>query len=56
MTQTEALTLALTLALTAPTEEQSKQASDLAEHIAVGMSELEVQRCKKAALKASEGK
>lgn len=56
MTQTEALTLALTLALTASTEERAQQASELAEHIAVGLSELEVERCKKAALKASEGK
>lgn len=53
MTPTEALTKALVLALSASTDEKSKQASVLADKIAAdfGLSELEVERCKKAALK-----
>jgi hypothetical protein len=54
MTQTQALTQALILALTAPNDAKSKQASDLAEQFAYGLTKNQVENCKKAALKAWE--
>jgi hypothetical protein len=51
MTQTQALTQALILALTAPNDAKSKQASDLAEQFAYGLTKNQVEKCKKAALK-----
>jgi hypothetical protein len=54
MTQSQALTQALILALTAPNDAKSKQASDLAEQIAYGLTKKQVENCKKAALKAWE--
>jgi len=54
MTQSQAFTQALILALTAPNDEKSKQASDLAEQFAYGLTKNQVEKCKKAALKAWE--
>jgi len=48
-TQQEALTQALVLAVNAATEEQSKRALDLAQQFTSGLSEIDVQRCKKDA-------
>tara|TARA_B100001939_G_scaffold296565_1_gene270610 strand:+ start:316 stop:507 length:192 start_codon:yes stop_codon:yes gene_type:complete len=45
----DALTVALILAVTAPSDEQSKEAAQLAEFIASTMSKKEVDICKKAA-------
>ena len=51
MTQSQALTQALLLALTAPSAAKSQMASDLAEQIAYGLTEKQVNQCKVAALK-----
>jgi hypothetical protein len=51
MTQSQALTQALLLALTAPSDQKSQMASDLAEQIAYGLTEKQVNQCKVAALK-----
>jgi len=54
MTNHEALTLALVLGITAPDEATSRAAVLLAEHIARGMDESEVTRCKAAAVRQIE--
>ncbi len=54
MTQSQALTQCLVLALTAPNDKKAKQASDLAEQIAFGLSIDEVEQCKTAALDCLE--
>jgi hypothetical protein len=51
MTQSQALTQALILALTAPSAAKAQMASDLAEQIAYGLTEKQVNQCKVAALK-----
>ena len=45
----DALTLALVLAVTAPSDEQSKEATELAKGFASGMTEKQVEICKMAA-------
>jgi len=50
MTKSEALTQALILAIIAPTEEQSERASYMAAWISDGMTEMQVETCKAAAL------
>tara|TARA_Y100001963_G_C6641604_1_gene381253 strand:- start:101 stop:292 length:192 start_codon:yes stop_codon:yes gene_type:complete len=50
----EALVLALTLSITAPTEEKSKQCVDMAEELAMNLSEIEIQRAKREAKKKAE--
>ena len=45
----DALTVALVLAVTAPSNEQSKEAAQLAEFIASNMSKKQIDICKKAA-------
>jgi hypothetical protein len=52
MTQSQALTQALILALTAPDDQKAQMASGLAEQIAQGLTKNQVEKCKKAALKA----
>jgi hypothetical protein len=47
----DALVLALMLAITAPSDAHSTVVVELAEQLSVGMTELEVERCKKRALK-----
>jgi hypothetical protein len=47
----DALVLALMLAITAPSDAHSMVVTELAERLSVGMTELEVERCKKRALK-----
>ena len=54
MTRTEALTLALKLAVQAPTQDKSDAALQHAKSIAFGMSERDVDICKKAAEAAIE--
>lgn len=54
MTQSQALTQALILALIAPDDKKAKQASELAEQIAFGLSIDEVEQCKNAALDCLE--
>ena len=54
MTKTEALTLALKLAVQAPTQDKSDAALQHAKSIAFGMSERDVDICKKAAEAAIE--
>ena len=54
MTRTEALTLALKLAVQAPTQDKSDAALQQAKSIAFGMSEHDVDMCKKAAEAAIE--
>lgn len=51
MTHTEAFTLALVLALTAPDDERTQQATALADELAAGLTDIEVARCKREALK-----
>ena len=50
----EALVLALTLSITAPTEEKSKQCVDMAEELAMNLSEIEIERAKREAMKKAE--
>lgn len=50
----DALTLALVLAVTAPSDEQSKEATELAKGFASGMTEKQVEICKMAAEVAIE--
>ena len=50
----EALVLALTLSITAPTEEKSKQCVAMAEELAMNLSEIEVERAKRDAMKKAE--
>ena len=54
MTQIEALTQCLVLAITAPTDEQSERANELAQQIAQGLTELQVEQCKLDALNMLE--
>lgn len=49
----DALVMALTLAITAPNEDKAAQCVEMAENIASGMSELEVERAKKEAQKTA---
>ena len=46
----DALVIALRLAIEAPNDEKAKQVIEMAEQIASGMSEFEVERAKKLAL------
>ena len=50
MTQLQALTQCLVLAITAPTDEQSEKANELAQQIAQGLTDLQVEQCKYDAL------
>jgi len=50
----EALVLALTLSITAPTEEKSKQCVVMSEELATKLSEIEVERAKREAMKKAE--
>ena len=54
MTQMDALTQCLVLAITAPTDEKANQASQLAEQIAQGLTQKQVNQCKKKALEVLE--
>lgn len=51
MNRTEALAQALALAVAAPEDEQSQRAIQLATNIASGMSEVQVARAKRMAVK-----
>jgi hypothetical protein len=46
----DALVVALRLAINAPSDEKAKEVIQMAEQIAAGMSEFEVERAKKLAL------
>ena len=50
MTQIDALTQCLVLALTAPNDQKAQQASELAEQIAHGLTNDQVENCKNEAL------
>jgi hypothetical protein len=54
MTQIEALTQCLVLAITAPTDEKADQAEQLAQQIAQGLTDLQVEQCKADALNIIE--
>jgi len=54
MTQNQALTHALILAIIAPDDEKAQKASDLAEQLAFGLSNDEVEQCKADALNSLE--
>lgn len=54
MTQLQALTQCLILALTAPDDEKAAQAAELAEQIAQGLTQKQVEQCKKQALDSLE--
>jgi len=54
MTQIEALTQCLVLALTAPNDQKAQQASELAEQIAFGLTDEQVEQCKLDALNMLE--
>ena len=54
MTQLQALTQCLVLAITAPTDEQSERANELAQQIAQGLTDLQVEQCKLDALNMLE--
>jgi hypothetical protein len=51
MSQFEALCMALELAITAPTEKKSQQCVEMAEKVAIGMNEKEVERAKRLVVK-----
>ena len=51
MTQFEALCSALTLAITAPTDKKSRECVVMAEKVAQGMTESEVERAKRTVMK-----
>jgi len=53
-TQQDALTLALKLAITAPTKHALDRVTELAQELTHGMSEFEIARCKKQAIKEVE--
>lgn len=52
--QLDALTLALKLAITAPSRHDLKRVQELAKELTYGLSEFEIARCKKQALKELE--
>jgi hypothetical protein len=54
MTQIQALTQCLVLAIIAPTDEQAEKAGDLAQDIAQGLTDLQVEQCKADALNIIE--
>jgi hypothetical protein len=54
MSQIEALTQCLVLALTAPNDQKAQQASELAEQIAFGLTDEQVEQCKLDALNMLE--
>ena len=54
MTQSQALTKALILALIAPNDQKAQQASELAEQIAFGLTDEQVEQCKLDALNMLE--
>jgi hypothetical protein len=54
MTQSQALTKALILALIAPDDHKAEQASNLAEQIAFGLTDEQVEQCKLDALNTLE--
>jgi len=54
MTQSQALTKALILALIAPDDHKVEQASNLAEQIAFGLTDEQVEQCKLDALNMLE--
>ena len=54
MTQTQALTKALILAITAPDDDRADQAARLAESIAQGLNDAQVEQCKLDALEYLE--
>jgi hypothetical protein len=54
MTQSQALTKALILALIAPDDHKAEQASNLAEQIAFGLTDEQVEQCKLDALNMFE--
>jgi len=54
MSQIEALTQCLVLALTAPDDQKAEQASNLAEQIAYGLTDDQVEQCKLDALNMLE--
>ena len=54
MTQFQALTKALILALIAPDDHKAEQASNLAEQIAFGLTDEQVEQCKLDALNMLE--
>lgn len=56
MSQFEALCSALELAITAPTEKKSRQCVEMAEKVAVGMNEKEVERAKRLVIKRLDAK
>lgn len=52
--QLDALTLALKLAITAPSKRDLDRVQELAKELTYGLSEFEIARCKKQALKELE--
>ena len=54
MTQIDALTQCLVLAITAPTDEKAEKAEQLAQEIAQGLTDLQVEQCKADALDCLE--
>jgi N-acetylglucosamine-6-phosphate deacetylase len=54
MTRIEALAQALTLAIVAPTDEQSEQAVELAEDLAIGMNQRDIEQAKHIAKKEAK--
>lgn len=54
MTHKQALTHALILAIIAPDDEKAQKASDLADQLAQGLTEKDVEQCKSDALDSLE--
>jgi hypothetical protein len=55
MSQTQLVTHALVLGLTAPSDEQMQRCTDIADFFAVGLSPIQLDACKSAALQVADG-
>jgi hypothetical protein len=56
MSPTQRLTYCLILGLTAPTDEQAQRVGDLLDFYASGLTEVQIEGCKSAALQMAEGR
>lgn len=55
MSQTQLVTHALVLGLTAPSDEQMQRCTDIADFFAVGLTTMQLEACKSAALQIADG-
>jgi hypothetical protein len=55
MSRGQLVTHALVLGLTAPCDEQMRQCTDIADFFAVGLTTIQLEECKAAAVKMADG-